>query len=166
MKGRMLISAAMSALGIGLLGAALFASTAAAGTQGTAKAGAKGGSIRIVSTSDFDYVDTALAYFSHSWNMMGATNLTLLYYPHKEGTAGTLLQPMASKGFPKVGNGGKRYTFTIKPGFKFNDGTNVTAANFARAFARGLNKDMQSPASSFMDDVASYTAKGRCSPSP
>ena len=71
------------------------------GLGGTAKAGAKGGTIRIVSTSDFDYVDTALAYFSHSWNMMGATNLTLLYYPHKEGTAGPAAAD-GGQGFPKV----------------------------------------------------------------
>jgi ABC-type oligopeptide transport system substrate-binding subunit len=34
----------------------------------------------------------------------------------------------------------------------------VTSANFKRAFDRALNKDMQSPASSFLDDVASYKA--------
>jgi peptide/nickel transport system substrate-binding protein len=162
MKGRMLISAAMSTLGIVFLGAALFASTAAGGTQASAKQGAtKGGSLTIVNTSDFDFVDPQLSYFSQTWEMMAATQLTLLYYPHVEGVKGTILQPYASQGFPKVSKNGTVYTFTIKKGFKFNDGTPVTAANFKRAFDRGLNKGMQSPASSFMDDVKTFTAKGQ-----
>ena len=37
----------------------------------------------------------------------------------------------------------------------------MTAANFKRAFDRGVNTAMQSPASSFMDDVASYKAAGQ-----
>ena len=91
---------------------------------------------------------------------MAATNLTLTYYPHTEAAAGGRLTGMAAP-LPRVSNGGKTYTFTVKRGFKFNDGSNVTAANFKRAFDRGKNTSMQSPASSFLDDVASYKAAGQ-----
>jgi peptide/nickel transport system substrate-binding protein len=92
--------------------------------------------------------------------MMSATNLTLLYYPHTEGPARNRLSGMAAA-MPRVSNGGKTYTFTVKNGFRFSDGKPVTAANFKRAFDRGKNTTMQSPASSFMDDVASYRAAGQ-----
>jgi peptide/nickel transport system substrate-binding protein len=158
MKGRIWASVAMTAIGASLLAAAMFAGSAAgAGAAAEAKTG---GTLTIVSRSDFDYADTGLAYFSHSWNMMSATNLTLTYYPHVEGAAGGRLTGMAAP-LPRVSNGGKTYTFTIKRGFKFNTGGNVTAANFKRAFDRGRNTAMQSPASSFMDDVASYRANGQ-----
>jgi peptide/nickel transport system substrate-binding protein len=158
MKGRIWASVAMTAIGASLLAAAMFAGTAAgAGAAAEAKTG---GTLTIVSRSDFDYADTGLAYFSHSWNMMAATNLTLTYYPHVEGAAGGRLTGMAAP-LPRVSNGGKTYTFTVKNGFKFNTGANVTAANFKRAFDRGRNTAMQSPASSFMDDVASYRAAGQ-----
>jgi len=156
MKGRIWASVAMTAIGASLLAAAMFAGTAAGGPEGAAQK--VGGGLVVTSRSDFDFVDSSLAYFSHSWNMMAATNLTLMYYPHTEAPAGGRLTPMASQGFPKVSKNGLTYTFTIKPGFKFSNGANVTAANFARAFTRGSNKDMQSPASSFMDDVASFKA--------
>jgi peptide/nickel transport system substrate-binding protein len=136
----------------------MFAGTAAG--AGAAAEARTGGTLTIVSRSDFDYADSGLAYFSHSWNMMAATNLTLTYYPHTEAAAGGRLAGMAAP-LPRVSNGGKTYTFTVKRGFKFNTGANVTAANFKRAFDRGLNKTMQSPASSFMDDVASYRANGQ-----
>ena len=52
MKGRMLASVVMTAIGASLLAAAMFASTAAgAGAAATAK---KGGTITIVNRSDFD----------------------------------------------------------------------------------------------------------------
>ena len=158
MKGRIWTSVAMSAIGVSLLAAAMLAGSAAGGTQAAAKKQAGGGSITVTNRSDFDYVDPGLSYFSHTWSMMSASQLTLLYYPHVEGAAGGRLTPMASQGMPKVSNDGKTYTFTIKKGFKFSDGTTVTSANFKRAFDRALNKDMQSPASSFLDDVASYKA--------
>ena len=157
MKGRIWTSAAMSVLGVSLLTAAMLAGSAAGGTQAAEKKQA-GGSITITSRSDFDYIDTGLSYFSHTWTMMSASQLTLLYYPHVEGAAGGRLTPMASQGMPKVSKDGKTYTFTIKKGFKFSDGSAVTSANFKRAFDRALSKDMQSPASSFLDDVASYKA--------
>ena len=117
MKRRIWASVGMTVMGSALLVATMFAGTAAGGTAATdAKAG---GTLRIVSTSDFDYVDPALSYFSHSWNMMAATHLQLMYYPHVEGPAGRRLSPMAAQGFPRVSNGGKTYTFTIKRGFKF-----------------------------------------------
>ena len=132
MKGRMLASVVMTAIGASLLAAAMFASTAAgAGAASTAATAKKGGSLTQVSRSDFDYVDPGLAYFSHSWEMMGATNLTLLYYPQTEGPAHNRLAGMAAP-MPKVSNGGKTYTFTVKKGFKFSDGKPVTAANFKR----------------------------------
>ena len=158
MKGRIWASVAMTAIGASLLAAAMFAGTAAG--AGAAAEARTGGTLTIVSRSDFDYADTGLAYFSHSWNMMAATNLTLTYYPHVEGAAGGRLTGMAAP-LPRVSNGGKTYTFNIKRGFKFNTGGNVTAANFKRAFDRGRNTAMQSPASSFMDDVASYRANGQ-----
>jgi peptide/nickel transport system substrate-binding protein len=159
MKGRLMTSVAMSAIGVSLLVAAMLAGTAAGGTQAPAKQAVKaGGTVTVTNRSDFDYVDPGLSYFSHTWSMMAASQLTLMYYPHVEGAAGGRLTPMASQGMPKVSKDGKTYTFTIKKGFKFSDGTNVTSANFKRAFDRALNKDMQSPASSFLDDVASYKA--------
>ena len=161
MKGRMLASVVMTAIGASLLAVAMFASTASGAGAGNAAATAKkGGTLTTVMTSDFDYVDPALAYFSQSWNMESATSLTLVYYAHTEGPARNRPAGMAAP-LPKVTNGGKTYTFTVKKGFRFSDGKPVTAANFKRAFDRGKNPTSQSPASSFMDDVVSYKASGQ-----
>ena len=99
MKGRIWASVAMTAIGASLLAAAMFAGSAAgAGAAAKAKTG---GTLTTVSRSDFDYVDSGLSYFSHTWNMMAATNLTLTYYPHTEAAAGGRLSGMAAP-LPRV----------------------------------------------------------------
>ena len=149
-----------------LVGAvALVAANASAATSGPAaesQTAARGGVYRILNTSDFDHIDSALAYFSHSWSMEGATQLRLYYYPYVKGSASQRIAPMAATGLPRISNGGKTYTITVKKGFRFSDpgGTAVNAASFKRAFDRAVNQKLQSPASSFLDDVASVRATG------
>lgn len=160
MKGRMWFSAVMALVGASLLVAA----TASGGNTGSAaasqQAATKGGTYRILSTSDFDHADPGLAYFSHSWNMMGATQLRMYYYPYVEGKAGERITPMAATGMPRISNNGKTYTISIKNGFRFSNGERVTIASFKRAFDRGRNQKLQSPAISFLDDVASVQTRG------
>jgi peptide/nickel transport system substrate-binding protein len=160
MKGRFLFSIVMAAVGTGLLLAAGFAQPASSKPQAAGQTEARGGTLRLDQATDFDYIDTSLAYFTHSWQVLNATQLKLLSFPDLEGAAGSRMRAEAATGFPKVSKDGKTYTFTVKKGFKFSDGSNVTAANFAHALRRALDPKMQSPASSFLDDVKSYRANG------
>ena len=51
-----------------------------------------------------------------------------------------------------VTQGGKRYTFFIRKGFRFSDGTPVTARNFEYAIDRVANHDLASPGAQFITD--------------
>jgi ABC-type transport system substrate-binding protein len=156
MKGRFTSSVVLAAVGVGLLVAAGYASPADGGGQASANSAARGGTLRVDLSSDFDYIDTSLAYFNHSWQLMNATNLKLYSFADKEGAPGSRMRPEAAVGFPRISRDGKTYTIRVRPGFRFSNGSPVTAASFRAAFARALNSRMQSPASSFLDDVASY----------
>jgi len=158
MHRKTLFSLAMTALGAVLLIAAGTASSAGTATTAAKKAAAKGGTLRVDSRSDFDYIDPSLAYFSHSWQMEYATQLKLLNFPDVDGPAGSRLRPEAAAGMPLVSNGGTTYTFTIRKGFRFSNGTPVTAANFAYSINRALNPKMQSPAASFANDIVGAQA--------
>ena len=160
MKARIWFSAVMALVGASLLVAASASGGTAGSSSASQAAAQKGGTFRILSTSDFDHADPALAYFSHSWNMMGATQLRLYYYPYVEGARGERITPMAATALPRVSNNGKTYTISIKNGFRFSSGERVTIANFKRAFDRGQNQKLQSPAQSFLDDVARVQTRG------
>jgi ABC-type transport system substrate-binding protein len=72
-------------------------------------------------------------------------------YPDKTGAAGQKLVPEVASSF-RVSKGGKRYTFTLRKGFRFSDGSAVTGRNFKYAIDRSANKDLASPAAQFIID--------------
>jgi ABC-type transport system substrate-binding protein len=154
-------SIAMAAVGTSLLIAAGFAAPAESGTQKAGKSSARGGTLRVESRSDFDYIDPSLSYFSHTFGQLhGATQLTLMGFPDKEGAAGARMRPEGAASYT-VSRDGKTYTFRLRPGFRFSNGTMVTAANYIHSFNRVKNPAQQSPASQYLDDVASWRAINR-----
>ena len=161
MKNRFRLSVVMATAGTCLLVATAFAGGAASAPSKAGKSDARGGTLRVDNTSDFDYIDPALAYFTHSWQALDVAGLKLMSYPDVEGAAGQRMRPEAAQGMPTVSRDGKTYVFTVKKGFRFSNGAAVTAANFKAAIDRGKNPRMQSPASSFLDDVAAVRASGQ-----
>jgi peptide/nickel transport system substrate-binding protein len=141
-------------------GVALFIA-AGVGFGGTEQRAGKPISIlKINLHTDTDYTDPALGYYQISWQFEYATCLKLLNYPDKAGSAGLVLRPEAAKALPTVSNGGKTYTFTTKPGFKFSPPSNemVNAETFRHVIERDLNSKTQSAATSFMGDIAGAQA--------
>lgn len=63
--------------------------------------------------------------------------------------------PWAAQGMPTISNGGLTYTFKIRPGLKWSDGTPIDANTFAYSWNRGLDPCTNSGASSYL-----YPIKG------
>jgi len=159
MNKRVWLSIVALAIGVGLLVSAGFASPASSNSSKRGGHVAKGGTLRVDLTSDFDFIDPSLAYFSHSWAMEFQTSCKLLSFPDKEATqGGTKIVPEVATSLPAVAKNGKTYTFTLRNTFKFADGTPVTAANFAYAMNRDLQPKMSSPAIDFMSDIKGASA--------
>jgi peptide/nickel transport system substrate-binding protein len=153
------LSIAMIVVGGALLISAGFASPSGAATG---KKAAKGGTLVYDTQGDFQFMDPQISYYALDWTVLQATCVKLLNFPDGNGPKAAQLQPEAATGFPKVSNGGKRYDFTVSaPWTKFYPGNEaVTANSFKTAFDRILDPKMQSPATQFIDDVASYSVKG------
>ena len=61
--------------------------------------------------------------------------------------------PDVAADYPKVTNGGKTYTFTIRKGVRFSTGSPVTARSFAHTINRLLNPTMKSPLAETFHDI-------------
>jgi peptide/nickel transport system substrate-binding protein len=158
MRRKQVLSLFMLVLGAAMLVAAVSVGAASSSTK---KAGSnearKGGTLRInQAESDFDFVDPQLAYRTDDWSMIYTTSMPLVGFQEKAGAAGSQLAPIGATAFPTVSGNGKTYTFHIRPGLKFSDGSTVTAASYQRAWERILSPKMGSPLGvnlSLQDDI-------------
>ncbi len=124
----------------------------ASGTTGTTPV-ATGGTYVVELTTDVDYTDPGLDYLTTGWEIQYAVGCKLLNYPDRNGAPSSQLQPEVAAAFPKVSDGGKTYTFTVRKGYRFNTGQAVTAQSFADALNRDASPTLQSPAQAFLSDV-------------
>jgi peptide/nickel transport system substrate-binding protein len=137
MPRRQWLAAAMLATGALLVVSAQLAGAASDRRGGVFRVGTTGASVQI---------DPQLSYITTGWWLEYATAAKLYNYM----PTGRLVPEVASRF--KVSNGGTRYTFFIRKGFRFSDGTPVTAASFKYAINRAANKDLSSPAAQFITD--------------
>jgi len=145
MRRGLQISIAMLALGPSLIGLG-----AAQGSPGGALR--EGGTFRVVLVN-LDYIDPALSYSPQGWALLDTTCARLMAYPDKPPPAGFRIVPEVAAGPPRVSQDRKTYTFRLRSGFRFSDGTPVRASAFARAINRTLSPAVTSPGAQYTQDI-------------
>jgi peptide/nickel transport system substrate-binding protein len=111
-----------------------------------------GGIFRIAfhSSSGLDHVDPALASFAPGWAILDTTCAHLLTYPDKPAPEAYKYVHEVAKSVT-ISNDGKTYTFQLRSGFRFSDGTYVHADAFERAINRTLL--VESPGAQHTRDI-------------
>jgi len=145
MRRGLQISIVMLALGPNLIGLG-----AAQGSAGGAVR--EGGTFR-VALVNLDYIDPALSYSPQGWALLDTTCARLMAYPDKPPPEGFRIVPEVAAGHPRVSRDGKTYTFRLRSGFRFSDGTPVRASAFARAINRTLAPAVTSPGAQYTQDI-------------
>lgn len=102
----------------------------------------KGGTLHLVDSSDLDSWDPAITYYGYGWNLNRLYTRTLMGYPTKPGLDGLKLVPDAAQSAPEISADGKTYTFKIKSGLKFDDGTPITSKDFKYGIERIFAQDV------------------------
>jgi peptide/nickel transport system substrate-binding protein len=144
MRRKHVLSLLMLSMGVALLIAATTVGVASSATQKAGHSYAKAGGVLKVAHSGggFDTLDPQIAYVANDWAALYATQRLLLNFPNKVGKAGSVLQPDAAAAMPTISKNGTVYTFHLRKGMRFSDGSPVTAAAFQRAFERDLSPKM------------------------
>ena len=113
--------------------------------------GKEGGTLTGSYASFPDYLDPALSYTQEGWTAMYDTYIPLLSYAHENGAAGSKVVPGLAESMPKIANGGKTYTLTLRKGLKYSDGTPVKASDFTSTIERLF--EINSPGSPFFSSI-------------
>jgi peptide/nickel transport system substrate-binding protein len=105
--------------------------------------GTKGGQLNIVSDGDVDYMDPARTYYAFSWDFHQLINRTVLTYPDSaDPKQGLQLVGDIATG-PATGQQNNTvWTYTIKSGIKYQDGTPVTPDDIKYAIERTFATDV------------------------
>jgi peptide/nickel transport system substrate-binding protein len=118
---------------------------------GSGSGGKEGGTLTGSYASFPDYLDPALSYTAEGWTAMYETYLPLLTYARANGVAGSEVVPGLAESMPKITNGGKTYTLTLRKGLKYSDGTPVKASDFTSTVERLFK--INSPGSPFYTGI-------------
>jgi peptide/nickel transport system substrate-binding protein len=87
----------------------------------------------------FDSIDPAVAYGAQvSWSALGITNDGLVTYQRVGGTNGIRIVPDLATSPPAISDDGRTYTFQVRRGIHYSNGTLVQPADFRRAIERAL----------------------------
>src|SRR5919201_4240511 len=112
-------------------------------------------------SADFATLDPALAQTADAWELEYATCAKLLNSPPRSGYRGTRLMPEVATSLPAVSADRLTYTFHVRTGWRFSDGSPVTAASFGRALERAQSPELVSPAFNYLREVAGWRVQGR-----
>jgi YVTN family beta-propeller protein len=80
--------------------------------------------------------DTAVAWNTYLWQILGMTNDGLVGYRRVGDPAGGTLVPDLATALPAPTDGGKTYTFQLRKGIRYSNGALVRPGDFRRAIER------------------------------
>ncbi len=123
-----------SALALTLTGLAGF-SASPAGASGYQKAHA-GGTLTLLASTAGGTLDPQVNYTLQYWQLYQATYDGLVTFQKVNGQASFTVVPDLATALPKITNGGKTYTFTLRKGIKFSNGQTVTVNDVKASFVR------------------------------
>jgi peptide/nickel transport system substrate-binding protein len=147
----------VAALVLAACGSSSKSSSSSSGTSsGSSSGGKQGGTIKIVSGTPPLSADQGLDFTTQGNQLQSVINTPLLTFVRGvQGTAGSKIIPALAKAMPTVSNGGKTYTFFLRPGLHYSNGKPIKASDVTHALERDLKIPWQ--AASF---ISAYVKGG------
>jgi peptide/nickel transport system substrate-binding protein len=108
------------------------------GLSACGSSSSSGGSATVLMGTPPESLDPGLGATTQSYEATWITYTGLVTYAHAEGEAGSKLIPGLAQSLPVVSDGGKTYTFTLRKGLVYSNGTPVKASDFAYTIQRTI----------------------------
>ncbi len=112
----------------------------------------KGGTLLMANTGDWDSLDPGDTYYGYSWNLLRDYARTLLVFKTAPGQQGVQLEPDLADSLGKASDGNKTWTYHLRSGIKFEDGTPITSKDIKYAVERSLDKDSFPDGPTYFDE--------------
>src|SRR5690242_11059286 len=100
----------------------------------------KGGTLRFANSGDWDSLDPADTYYAYSWDFVRLYGRSLTMFKSAPGEQGATLVPDLAESLGTPSDDAKTWTYKLRTGVKFEDGTPVTSKDVKYAVERSLDK--------------------------
>src|SRR5438477_4896184 len=122
-----------------VLGACSSSGSSSGASPASTGAGTSGGTITIASGTPPLSADQGLDFTTQGNELYSVVNTPLLTFVRGvQGVGGSKIIPALAKSLPTVSNGGKTYTFVLRPGLKYSNGVPIKASDIQRAADRDI----------------------------
>ena len=125
----LLATSVMSSIGL------VAATSSGASSSGYQSAHA-GGTLHLLASTAGGTLDPQVNYTLQYWQLYQASYDGLVTFQKVGGAGSFVVVPDLATSMPKVSNGGKTYTFTLRKGIKFSNGQTVTVKDVQASFQR------------------------------
>jgi len=121
---------------------------------------ATGGTLKYVHPADWDSPDPGNTYYAFSWNFGRLYGRTLTTFKNVPGKDGLTVVPDLATSLGKAADGGKTWTYTIRSGLKFDDGSPITTKDIKYAIERTYALDVLSNGPNYFASLLGTDYKG------
>jgi peptide/nickel transport system substrate-binding protein len=112
----------------------------AASTSVVSPSDTKGGTLKFANSGDWDTLDPGETYYAYSWNFARLYGRSLMMFKSGVGKDGNQLVPDLAEAPGQASSDAKTWTYKLRKGVKFDDGTEVTSADVKYAVLRSTDK--------------------------
>lgn len=130
-----------------------------------------GGTLKYAISSNWDSTDPGDTYYGLSWNLIRLYTRALTMFKVTPGQGSQELVGDLAEGLGTPSDGGKTWTYKLRPGLKYEDGTAITAKDVEYAVSRSLEKGTLVNGPTYFNDFLDlkgyqgpYTNKGQDNP--
>ncbi|GAA5075762.1 peptide/nickel transport system substrate-binding protein [Thermocatellispora tengchongensis] len=116
----------------------------------------KGGTIKFANSGDWDSLDPADTYYGYSWNFIRLYGRALTMFKSAPGAEGATVVPDLATDLGKPSEDFKTWTYTLRDGLKFEDGTPITSKDVAYAVARSTDKETFPNGPTYLKDMLNW----------
>jgi peptide/nickel transport system substrate-binding protein len=122
---------------------------------------APGGTLRMANSGDWDSLDPADTYYAYAWNFVRLYGRALVMFKSAPGQEGATLVPDLAESLGTPNADATQWTYTLRQGVKFEDGTPITSKDVKYAVERSLDKTTFPNGPTYFNDfldVQGYTS--------
>ncbi|WP_283136839.1 ABC transporter substrate-binding protein [Rhizohabitans arisaemae] len=116
----------------------------------------KGGTLKFANSGEWDSLDPADTYYGYSWNFIRLYGRALVMFKSAPGEEGNTLVPDLAENLGTPSADFKTWTYKLRAGVKFEDGTPITSKDVKYGVMRSVDRETFPNGPTYLGDMLNW----------